>query len=192
MVQVPGQSHPIQTTAHEDCISLVGPKWYALHTRPRHEKKVAEQIRDKSLESFLPLHRCRHRWKNGVTADVELPLFPGYVFARATLFDRLPLVQLPGVLGIAISSVNPTSIPEADIAMLRSAVDCMRAEPHPYLAAGGQVRIVAGPLAGMTGVLTRWKGECRVVLSIDIVMQAISVEVSEFDVVPVSMRSQLA
>jgi transcription antitermination factor NusG len=159
-------------------------QWYALQTRSRHEKQVAQRIAAQSLEMFLPVHCCRHLWKNGVHANVEMPLFPCYLFAKASIHDRLRLLRLPGVLGFAASSMHPTAIAEADMQMLRLATEQLRAEPHPYLAAGDWVRIVAGPLAGMEGVLIRKKHEYRVVLSIEAIMRSIVVEVSEFEIEP--------
>jgi transcription antitermination factor NusG len=158
--------------------------WYALHIRSRHEKRVAERLGSQALETFLPLHRSRHRWKNGVHADVDLPLFPCYLFARVSTCDRLRVLQYPGVLGFAASSTRPTVIPDEEISILRTATEKLRAEPHPYLNSGAAVRIVGGPLAGMTGVLTRRKQEYRVVLSIEAIMRSIVVEVSEFDIEP--------
>jgi transcription antitermination factor NusG len=159
-------------------------QWYALQTRSRHEKQVALRIAAQSMETFLPVHRSRHTWKNGVHADVELPLFPCYLFARGDKYDRHAILRLPGVVGFASSSSNPTAIATADMEMLRTASEQLRAEPHPYLAVGDWVRIVAGPLAGMEGVLARRKQECRVVLSIEAIMRSIAVEVSEFDIRP--------
>ena len=158
--------------------------WYALHLRARHEKRVAERLGSQSLETFLPLHRSRHTWRNGVHVDVDLPLFPCYLFARATIYDRLRLLQHPGVLGFAATSARPTIISDEEISVLRTATESLRAEPHPYLNNGDPVRIVAGPLAGMTGILTRRKQEYRVVLSIEAIMRSIVVEVSEFDIEP--------
>jgi transcription antitermination factor NusG len=158
--------------------------WYALHIRSRHEKRVAERLVSQSLETFLPLHRSRHTWKNGVHANVDLPLFPCYLFARATIYDRIRLLQHPGVLGFAVSSARPTVIPDEEISVLRTATESLKAEPHPYLNNGDAVRIVAGPLVGMTGILTRRKQEYRVVLSIEAIMRSIVVEVSEFDIEP--------
>jgi transcription antitermination factor NusG len=158
--------------------------WYALHIRSRHEKRVAERLGSQSLETFLPLHRSRHTWKNGVHVDVDLPLFPCYLFARASIHDRIRLLQHPGVLGFAASTTRPTVIPDKEISDLRAATESLKAEPHPYLNNGDAVRIVAGPLAGMVGILTRRKQEYRVVLSIEAIMRSIVVEVSEFDIEP--------
>jgi transcription antitermination factor NusG len=158
--------------------------WYALHTRSRHEKRVAERLGLQSLETFLPVHRARHIWKNGVHAEVDLPLFPCYLFARASIHNRIRLLQQPGVLGFAASTSRPTVIPNEEISVLRAATESLKAEPHPYLNTGDAVRIVAGPLAGMEGILTRRKQEYRVVLSIEAIMRSIVVEVSEFEIEP--------
>lgn len=158
--------------------------WYALHIRSRHEKRVAERLDSQSLETFLPLHRSRHTWKNGMHVDVDLPLFPCYLFARASIHDKVRLLQHPGVLGFAASSARPTVIPDDEIFALRTATENLKAEPHPYLNNGDAVRIVAGPLAGMAGILTRRKHEYRVVLTIEAIMRSIVVEVSEFDIEP--------
>jgi transcription antitermination factor NusG len=158
--------------------------WYALHIRSRHEKRVAERLVSQSLETFLPLHRSRHTWKNGVHADVDLPLFPCYLFARASIHDRIRLLQHPGVLGFAASTARPTVIPDEEISVLRTATERLKAEPHPYLNNGDTVRIVTGPLVGLTGILMRRKQEYRVVLSVEAIMRSIVVEVSEFDIEP--------
>ena len=162
--------------------------WYALHIRSRHEKRVAKRLESQSLETFLPLHRSRHTWKNGVHVDVDLPLFPCYLFARASIHDRIRLLQHPGVLGFAASTTRPTVIADEEIAVLRAATESLKAEPHPYLNNGDAVRIVAGPLAGMAGILTRRKREYRVVLSIEAIMRSIVVEVSEFDIEPLEKK----
>jgi transcription antitermination factor NusG len=119
-----------------------------------------------------------------VQVDVDLPLFPCYLFARASIHDRIRLLQQPGVLGFAASSARPTVIPDEEISVLRTATESLKAEPHPYLNNGDTVRIVAGPLVGMTGILARRKQEYRVVLSIEAIMRSIVVEVSEFDIEP--------
>lgn len=162
--------------------------WYALHTRSRHEKTVVARLDSQATETFLPLHRSRHTWKNGIHTDVDLPLFPCYLFARINLHDRLRLLQTPGVLGFAPTSSRPTAIPDQEIEILRTATESLKAEPHPYLNRGDWVRIMVGPLAGMEGILTRRKQECRVVLSVEAIMRSITIEVSEFDIRPIEKR----
>jgi transcription antitermination factor NusG len=158
--------------------------WYALHTRSRHEKRIAERLSSQSFETFLPLHRNRNTWKNGIHTEIDMPLFPCYLFARAFTHNKIRLLQDPGVLGLAASSARPTIIPDEDISILRIATESLKAEPHPYLKNGDVVRIVAGPFIGMEGILTRRKYEYRVVLSIEAIMRSIVIEVNEFDIEP--------
>ena len=166
-------------------------EWYAVQTRPRHEKKVAEEVRIRDFEGFLPLHRSRRRWKNGVVADVELPLFPCYLFVKLSLCERVRLLQLPGVIGFAVNSVHPTALAEHEVETLRTMADLCRVEPHPFLKAGDCVRIVTGPLAGMEGILVRRAHELRVVLSLNFIMRSVAVEVSEFDIEPLRSAHHL-
>ncbi len=163
-------------------------QWYAVQTRPRHEKRVADALRARAMEEFLPLHRCRNRWKNGVVADVELPLFPCYLFVRVPLRERVRLLQLPGVIGFAVNSAHPTALAHEDIEALRLLSVVGRAEPHPFLKSGDRVRIAAGPLAGMEGILLRRKHDLRVVISLDFIMRSVAVEVGELDIEPVYGR----
>ena len=158
--------------------------WYAVHTRSRHEKAIASRLTSHATEVFLPLHRRRHTWNNGVHAEVDLPFFPCYLFVKIGSQDRLRLLQIPGVIGLAATSVRPTAISNEEIAMLRRVTAQLTAEPHPYLSCGDRVRIVNGSLSGMEGILTRRKQEYRVVLSIEAIMRSIAVEVSEFDIEP--------
>jgi transcription antitermination factor NusG len=99
--------------------------------------------------------------------------------------DRLRMLQTPGVLGFAATSTRPTAIADEEMELLRCATEDLKAEPHPYLSCGDKVRIVAGALAGLEGILTRRKHEYRVVLSIEAIMRAVVVEVSEFDIQPI-------
>jgi transcription antitermination factor NusG len=159
--------------------------WFAIQTRHRHEKRIAARLQSAELETFLPVHRAVHRWKNGVNAHVELPLFPCYLFARTRLAERVRLLREPGVLSIAASSLSPTPIPDEEIARLRVAAATVKAEPHPYLTVGDRVRVIAGPVAGLEGILLRKKHELRVVVSMEIILRSITVEVSEFEIEPI-------
>lgn len=180
---------PVVDTGFHTVDSTPNPaEWYAVQTRPRHEKRVAEELRARAIEEFLPLHRCRNRWKNGVLADVELPLFPCYLFVRLPLCEKLRLLQLPGVIGFAVNSANPTALAPEDIEALRILSVICRAEPHPFLKVGDRVRIIGGPLTDMEGVLLRRKHELRVVLSLDFILRSVAVEVSELDIEPISER----
>jgi transcription antitermination factor NusG len=158
--------------------------WYAVHTRSRHEKAIAARLTAQATDVFLPLHHGRHTWSNGVHAEVALPFFPCYLFVKLRPQDRLHLLQTPGVIGLAATSARPTAIPNEEIEMLRTFTAQLTAEPHPYLSCGDRVRIVGGSLSGIEGILTRRKQTYRVVLSIEVIMRSVAVEVSEFDIEP--------
>jgi transcriptional antiterminator NusG len=159
-------------------------RWYALRTRSRFERAVAEILETQSTEHFLPLQRCRHTWKDGVHVDVEVPLFPGYLFVRISKYDRPQLLQTPGVVGFAETCGLPKVIPDEEVALLRNASQNMKAELHPYVCSGRQVRIVSGPLRGAEGILTRGEQSYRVVLRIESIVRSIAVAVGESEIEP--------
>ncbi len=156
--------------------------WYALHTYPRHEKRVHEDLGLRAIESFLPLYETVHRWKNGCKVRVKLPLFPGYLFIRIDPRERFMALSLPGAVSIVGSVSGPWPLPDAEIVSLRDGLQSHKFEPHPYLAVGQKVRIKSGPLADLTGFLVRQSGGLRVVLSVELIRQAAAVEVDADDV----------
>jgi len=161
------------------------PRWYAAYTSANHEKRVAEQLGVRDIEHFLPLYSSVRRWKDR-RVTLRLPLFPGYVFVNISLRDRSRVLELPGVARLVGFSGKPTPLSHQEIEGLRRALaEGLRAEPHPYLTIGRCVRITAGALAGREGTLTRWKGDLRVVLSLELIQRSISVEVDASSVTPV-------
>ena len=158
------------------------PRWYAAYTCPRHEKRVAEQLERKAVESFLPLYETVRQWKNG-RARVQLPLFPGYVFTRIALRDRLQVLELPSVVRLVGFNGLPTALPDEEMRALRSGLNGpMHAEPCPYLTVGRRVRIKAGPFRGLEGILARKKNGFRFVLSLKLIQRSIAVEVDAVDI----------
>jgi transcription antitermination factor NusG len=153
------------------------PQWFAAYTTSRHEKAVSHHLAIRDIESFLPLYRAKRLWKNGCKVNVELPLFSSYVFVRMDSRERVRVLSAPGVLSIVSVAGKPVPLPEADIEALRSGIHLSQCEPHPYLVVGERARIKSGSLAGMEGVLLRKKGSFRVVLSLDLIMQSVAVEV---------------
>ncbi len=157
------------------------PRWYAVYTFPRHEKAVTAQLKTKSVEAYLPLFERLNRWKDRM-ARVQLPLFPGYVFARIPLKDRVKVLESPGVLRFVGFNGHPTPLPEGEIESLRSYLSFRKAEPFPYLTVGKRVEVKAGPLAGLEGVVIRRKGKMRIVVSIDSIQRSIALELEAADV----------
>jgi len=162
------------------------PEWYAAYTNARHEKRVTEYLGGRSVECYLPLYKSVRRWQDR-RKEVELPLFPGYVFVRIAYRSRLQVLTAPGVVQIVSFDGKPAAIRETEIETLRRGLARTTTfEPHPYLKVGGRVRVRSGPLAGVEGILTRRKDGFRLVLSIELIMRSVATEVDEADVEPVN------
>lgn len=155
--------------------------WYALYTCPRHEKFVAEQIERRRFSCFLPLYRSVRRWKDR-RKELELALFPGYVFVRMALENRLQVLELPGVVRLVSFNGQPAVVPTEQIDSIRDRLSGARnIEPHPYLRTGRRVRVRQGAMTGLEGIVVRRKDRCRIVFSIDLIMRSVAVEVDEAD-----------
>lgn len=151
---------------------------------------MAEHLKQREIESFLPLYQRVSRWKNGMRMRLELPLFPGYVFVRMNPFERLRVLETPSVSSLVGCGGQPVPLPDQEIEILRAGVARISAEPHPFLAVGDKVRVKFGPLAGLEGFLVQKKNETRFVLSMNLIMRAVSVEVDSADVEPLHTRFQ--
>ena len=171
-------------TLPEACADISSRQWFAAYTTPRHEKAIVRQLDARHIDSFLPLYRSIHRWKNGCRVPVDQPLFPNYVFVNVHRRESVKVLQVPGVLWIVSAGREPSVLPNAEIESLRAGLPGRQFEPHPYLVIGERVRVVSGALAGMVGVLVRMKNECRVVLSLDLIRQSVSVEIGIDEVEP--------
>jgi len=166
-------------------------RWFAVYTTCRHEKRVAQHLGQRQIEHFLPLYRAQHRWKDGTRAALELPLFPGYVFVRIDPRVRVSVLEVPGVVSIIGTASRPAPLPDFEVEVLRAGLDPMRVEPHPLITIGQRVRIKNGALAGIEGIVVRRKGSLRVVLTLDLLMQSIAIEVDGDGVEPVDASSPL-
>jgi transcription antitermination factor NusG len=160
--------------------------WYAIYVQPSHEAQVAKRFNIRDIESYLPQYRVERRWKNRCTAKLDLPLFPGYIFARIAVSERVRILEVPSVLFMVGTAGRPTPLPDRDIEILRAGLQVRNANPHPFLTVGERARIQRGALAGMEGVVLRRKNGLRVVISLDLIMQSISVEVDWDDLEPVT------
>ena len=155
--------------------------WYAAYTSANHEKRVAEQLLQRSVDHFLPLYESMRRWKDR-KVRLQLPLFPGYVFVRLALSDRLLVLQVPGVAKLVGFNGTPTALPQEEIDALKKGLVCgVRAEPHPFLSVGRRVRVKGGPLEGVEGIVTRRKNRLRLVISLDLIRRAAAVEIDAVD-----------
>ena len=179
-------SPPIATPSPTGQVEASSVSWYALYTCSRHEKQVAVHLEHREIEFFLPLYTSVHRWKDR-RVNLHLPLFPGYVFVHTSLQRRLDVLNIPGAVRFVAFNGLPAPLAETDMLRLRNGFDAgVRAQPHPYLKIGRRVRVRRGPLAGLEGILLRKKDHCRLVISIDLIMRSVAVEVEAADVEPIS------
>jgi transcription antitermination factor NusG len=153
------------------------PLWYAVYTNANHEKRVAQQLGQRSIEHFLPLYESIRRWKDR-RVRLQMPLFPGYVFAHFALRDRLQVLQIPGVARLVSFSGQPAPLREEDVHALEN---CLRhgnqLKPHPYLQTGRRARVKSGPLQGLEGIVLRQKNRTRFIVSIDLIMRSMAVDI---------------
>jgi transcription antitermination factor NusG len=164
-----------------------GLHWYAVHTRVQHEKNVAQALAGKGYEEFLPIYRCRRRWSDRIK-ELELPLFPGYVFCRFDAEHRLPILVTPGVHHIVGIGKIPLPVDEAEITAIQSIVKSgLSAEPWPFLQVGQQVRIDYGPLEGLEGLLLAMMKPCRLVVSVMLLQRSVAVEIDSAWVTPLAL-----
>lgn len=160
-------------------------RWYAAQTCANHEKRVAKQLDVREVERFLPLYESVRRWKDR-RVRLEMPLFPGYVFVHVALRDRMRVLQTPSVVRLVSFGGQPAALPEQEIETLRQGLSRdLRAEPHAYLKAGQRVRVRNGPLMGLEGILARKKNGTRFVISFELIMRSVAVEIDMCDLEPV-------
>ena len=160
--------------------------WYALHTRSRFEKKVAEQLCEKQVPTFLPLRKEVHRWKDRYK-PVELPLFGGYVFVKLSGQPdlRVRVLRTPGVVRIVGFGQQDAPIPTDQIERLQRILESSSVvHRHSYLRVGQRVKIISGTLSGVEGILVRIKNADRLVVSVEPIRRAISIELSGYEVLP--------
>lgn len=159
--------------------------WFAVFTVPRHEKRVEAHFRVRTIESFLPLYRRQRQWKDGSKGILHLPLFSSYIFVKIGTGERASVLGIPGVISIVGSVREPLEVPDSYICFLQEGLQQGKIEPYPFLTAGTKVRIRTGVMAGMEGVLLRKKNQFRVVLTLDMIMQSVTVEVATDDIEPI-------
>lgn len=182
---------PIQLARH----SLPGlvpcgpqaPRWFALYTASRHEKRVAQHLSQREIEFYLPLYKTTRKWSDGSRVTLDLPLFPGYLFIHIQRSERSRVLDVPGALSVVGGTGGePAWLPDATIDALRSGLETRPAQPHPILTVGQRARIRSGALTGFEGVVVRNKNSFRVVLTVEYIMQSYAVEVALEDLEPLT------
>ncbi len=160
--------------------------WYALYTRSRFEKKLLLDLTQRSIEVFLPMREVLSRWKDR-RKRIWMPLFPGYIFIHHvnTPANRYRVLNLPGAVRFVGGEGHAEPVPDEQINAVRRFLEAsISVDPYPYLQVGRRVEVIAGPLCGIQGILAQKKGKFRFVLQVDLIRQAISIEIDASDVKP--------
>jgi transcription antitermination factor NusG len=161
--------------------------WYALQIRSKQRKGISAMVCGKGYETYEPLYRSRRRWSDRVK-QVDFPLFPGYIFCRLDLRNRLPILMVPGVVSIVGLGKTPVPVDEEEIETLRAIVDSgLPAEPWPFLGLGSKVYIERGPLAGVEGIITDMNKVYRLVVSVSLLQRSVGVEIDRNWARPISV-----
>ncbi len=164
--------------------SSIALPWYALQVRSRHERMIAAALLFKGYEGFLPLYCKKSRWSDRIR-ELNLPLFPGYLFCRFDIRNRLPILITPGVVRVVGIGKSPHPVDEAEISSIQAVIASgVQVEPVPYMHAGQKVRIEHGSLSGVEGILVGARGPARLVVSVTLLQRSISVEIDECSVKP--------
>lgn len=151
--------------------------WFAVQVRTLMEKTAANLMQYKDLECFLPLGKSRRRWSDRMK-ELEVPLFPGYLFCRFDPCNRLPILKTPGVIQIVGMGKTPIPVDEDEIAAIqRVEKSGVQAQPWPFLPVGRTAQIGYGPLRGLTGVVVNVKSESKLVLSVTLLQRSVAVEI---------------
>lgn len=157
------------------------PHWYACYTRARHEKQVETQLKQRGLESYLPVVQQVRQWSDRKKA-VQFPLFPSYVFGRFTLGEVHAVLTTPGVSTIVRASGYPTPIPSGDLENVKKFVAALaesglEPDPRPFLAEGQWVRVLEGPFEGVEGVVVERRGRKRVLVGLAVIGQGLEIDI---------------
>jgi transcription antitermination factor NusG len=162
-----------------------GLHWFALKVRSRAEKTVADTLSGRGLEVFCPTYLESRQYSDRVKS-LHSPLFPGYLFCKLAWTNRLPALSTPNVEYIVGFGTQPTPVNPAEVdaiqAVVRSGALC---QPHPFLRLGQRVRMRAGPLTDLEGILVGSRGRHRLIVSVDLLQRSIATEVDSAHVRPV-------
>jgi len=161
--------------------------WFALTAKHQHEPTVARLLDAKGFEVFQPTYIEVRRWRDR-NKVLKLPLFPGYVFFCGGLERRVDILSTPGVFSIVSFGETAAEIGSEEIAAIRRVTYTQMAiRPHPFLTVGDRVRVLRGPLAGVSGILQKQKDACRLVLSIELLGRSAAVEIDATIVEKISL-----
>lgn len=165
--------------------------WFALQIRSRWEATTAGLLQSKGLETFLPTYSTKRKWSDRVKV-VDSPLFPGYVFCRFDVHNRLPVLITPGVLSVVGRGKTPIPVDDREIRSIQAAVGAgIQMEPWSYVEIGERVRIKDDVFDGMEGILASFKGSDRVVISVTLLRRSVALEIDRSRITPLGCPRNL-
>jgi transcription antitermination factor NusG len=165
--------------------------WFALRVRSNYERVAAIHLRDRGFEEFSPMYRTERQWSDR-KKQIDLPLFPGYVFCRLNPEDRLPVLTIPGTVGLVEFGNGPSAVPDQQIESVRRMMGSgLLVAPWPFLEVGQTVIIERGPLTGVEGILQEIKKTFRLVVSIPMLQRSVSAEVDRSWIRPLGPSSRI-
>ena len=152
--------------------------WYALQIQSKLGSVASATLCGKGCEAYLPLYRCGHRWSDRVK-QLDLPLFPGYLFCRFDVRDRLPILTTPGVISIVGAGKTPVPVDDEEIEAIRAILRSgLAAQPWPFLRVGSKVYVEGGPPAGVEGIIANTDKVYRLVVSVSLLQRSVAVEIN--------------
>jgi transcription antitermination factor NusG len=161
------------------------PHCYAARIRPNHEKRVAERMFNRGIEHLLPLYISLRQWKDRKVC-LSMPLFPGYLFVRLCLRERLGVLEVPGLAGLVGIGCQPIPLADAEIQVIQS---CKKFEaiiaPHPYLSVGNRALVRNGPFQGLEGIVIGLKNHTRLVICLNLIHSSVTLELDQAELEPV-------
>ena len=177
---------PLGTGLYHACDPRTSSRWYALYVRSRHEKVVECGLKGKGYAAFSPFYRTKRKRVDRIV-EIDVPLFPGYVFCHFDVNKRLPILITPGIVGLVGASNRPEPVDETEIASIRTlALSGRPVQPWPFIKSGQRVRLQAGPLAGAEGIFLRVKDAWHLVVSVTLLHRSVSVTIDSESVEPLT------
>jgi transcription antitermination factor NusG len=164
----------------------MGRKWYAIYTRPRWEKKLAERLEEKGIEHYLPMVKTLKLWSDR-KKWVQEPLFKSYIFVHTSREEYLPAIQTPGAVKYISFEGKPVSIPDVQIEAIRTFIDSGEEllTDSPEMKIGDRVKVIRGPLKGLEGTLVEFHQKHRVRIMIEGIQQSLHIKVPQSFLSPV-------
>src|SRR5579864_3095998 len=165
-------------------VDLQQSNWYVLFVRSNQEKRIALRLNNSGIEHLLPCYTSKRQWKDR-RVRLEVPLFPGYLFVRLPLKDRMKVLTVPNVVCLVGTKNCPSVISESEIEFITRSTAAHKATPHPYLQAGQRVVVTDGALAGLEGFVLRQHKGRRVIVSLESIERSFAVDIDNSSVEPV-------